>query len=65
MRVVITIIVDETVYKPKGFYYKGKGGKTKVVMVGGGKLDNYEKKTFPVDDCIILCDTYNSLGDKF
>jgi hypothetical protein len=65
MYVQIKAIVDGKILHPKGFFYKGKGAKTKIVIIGCQIEDHYKKQIFAIADCIIWCETFNSLGDQF
>ena len=52
-------------FNPRGFYYKGEGSKTKLVIVGCEKEKHYFKQTFLLSDCEIKLTKYNQFGDCF
>lgn len=66
MFVNIKIIVNnQTVFYPKGFYYKGNHPKIKVVIVGCEKENHYHKKMFNLKDCEIQLSKQNEFGDIY
>ena len=52
-------------FQPRGFYYKGEGVKTKLVIVGCEKEKHNLKQTFLLSDCEITLTKHNEFGDSF
>jgi hypothetical protein len=65
MFVNITIRVNNEIFYPKGFYYKGKHPNLKVVIVGCEKENNYNTKIFDFKDCQIELSKQNQFGDTY
>lgn len=53
------------VFNPRGFYYKGEGTKTKLVIVGCEKEKHNIKKTFLLSDCEITLTKITKFGDVY
>ena len=52
-------------FKPRGFFYKGEGVKTKLVIVGCEIEKHNFKQTFLLSDCEITLTKINQFGDVF
>ena len=66
MYVNITVEVkDLGTFTPRGFYYKGEGLNTKLVIIGCEIKKHNLKKTFLLSDCEIFLTKVNNFGDSF